>query len=77
MLDRLMCISGYYIAIQRSLDKELLTERKFSNVVDCYAVAMRKDSGDNIPSGSESSFGFDPAHFVANYSIINITRRTS
>ena len=42
MLDRLMCISGYYIAIQRSLDKELPTERKFGNFVDCYAVAVKK-----------------------------------
>ena len=37
-----MCISGYCIAIQRSLDKELATEREFRNFVDCYAVAVKK-----------------------------------
>ena len=33
MLDRLMCISGYYIAIQRNLDKELPTEREFGKLM--------------------------------------------
>ena len=50
MLDILMCISGYCIAIQRSLDKELPTEREFGNFVDHYAVAVKKDSTDNVPS---------------------------
>ena len=77
MLDRLMCISGYYIAIQRSLDKELPTEREFGNFVDRYAVPVKKDSSNNAPSGFASSFGSDPAHFVANYSSINIAQRTS
>ena len=42
MLDRLICISGYYIAIQRSLDKELPTKREFGSFVDHYAVAVKK-----------------------------------
>ena len=65
---KLMCISGYYIAIQRSLDKELPSEREFVNFVDRYAVVVKKDSSDNVPSGFESSFGSNPAHFIANYS---------
>ena len=32
------------------------TERKFSNCVDNYTVAMKKDSGDYVPSGFENSF---------------------
>ena len=45
------------------------TETEFSNVVDRYTIAMRKDSSDNFPSGFESSFGSDPTHFVAKYSL--------
>ena len=67
-----MCNSGYYIALQRSLDKELPTEREFGNFVNRYTVAVKKDSSDNVPSGFDSSFGSDPAHFVAKYSSINI-----
>ena len=52
------------------------TEREFSNVVDCYVVAMREDPSDNVLSEFESSFGSDPAHFVAKYSSINIVWRT-
>lgn len=38
---------------------------------------MKKDSGDDVPSGFQSSFERNPAHFVVKYSSINIARRTS
>ena len=47
--------------------KELATEREFSNFVDCYAVAIKKDSIDYVPSGFENSFRSDPACYVAKY----------
>ena len=31
--------------------KELPTEREFGNFVDCYAVAVKEDSSDYVPSG--------------------------
>ena len=48
--------------------KELPTEREFGNFVDCYAVAVKKDSNDYVPSGFENSFRSDHALFIAKYS---------
>ena len=36
-----------------------------------------EDSGDDVPSGFESSFESNPARFVVKYSSMNIARRTS
>ena len=44
------------------------TEREFCNFVDCYAVAVKKDSSGYVPSGFENSFRSDHARFVAKYS---------
>ena len=51
--------------------KELPTVREFGNFVDCYAVAVKKDSSDNDPSGFKSLFESDPAHFVVKHSSIS------
>ena len=64
----------FHIAyIWRSLDcsfsKELPSEIEFSNVVDCYTVAMKKDSSDNIPSG------FEVARFLVKYSSLDINTK--
>ena len=48
--------------------KELPTEREFGNFVDYYAVAVKKDSSDYVPSGFKYSFRSDHAHFIAKYS---------
>ena len=48
--------------------KELPTERAFGSFVDRYAVAMKKDSSDYVPSSFENSFRSDHASFVAKYS---------
>ena len=48
--------------------EELPTEREFGNFVDCYAVAVKKDSSDYVPSGFENSFRSDHACYVAKYS---------
>ena len=34
--------------------EELLTEREFSNFIDCYAMAVKKDSSGYVPSGFET-----------------------
>ena len=49
-------------------DEELLTEREFGNFIDLYAVAVKKDSSDCVPSGFENLFRSDHARFVAKYS---------
>ena len=60
--------------------KELPIEREFSNFVDCYTVAVKKDFSNYVPSGFENSFRSDHARFVAkmlqNISNINIAQRT-
>ena len=47
-------------------------EREFGNFVDyyldCYAVAMKKDSSGYVPSGFENLFRSDHVRFVAKYS---------
>ena len=48
--------------------KELPTEREFGNFVDHYAVAVKKDSSDYVPSGFENSFRSYSARYVAKYS---------
>ena len=49
-----------------SFGKELPSEREFSNVADCYAVVMKKDSSDNVPSR------FGAARFLVKYSSLDI-----
>ena len=39
----------------------LPTEREFGNFVDHYAVAVKNDSSDDVPSRYENSFRSDPA----------------
>ena len=48
--------------------KELPTEREFSNFIDHYAVAVKKDSRAYVPSGFENLFRSDHARFVTKYS---------
>ena len=48
--------------------KELPIEREFGNVVDHYAVAVKKDSSDDVPSRFENSFRNDPVCYVVKYS---------
>ena len=48
--------------------EELLTEREFVNFVDCYAVAMKKDSSYYVPSGFEYLLESDHARFIEKYS---------
>ena len=43
-----MCISGYYM-FGLHFGKEFATKREFSNFADHYAVAMKKDSSDDVP----------------------------
>ena len=52
----------YCILVKNYLLKE------FGNFVNRYAVAMKKDSSDYVPSGFENSFRRDHACFVAKYS---------
>ena len=54
--------------------EELPIEREFSNFVDRYTVAVKKDSRDYVPQGFENSFRNDHACFLAS---INIAQRTS
>ena len=49
-------------------DKELPTEREFVNFVDCYAVAMKKDSSYYVPSRFEYLLESDHACSVEKYS---------
>ena len=65
-----MCITGCYIYKKLGLHfgEELPTEREFGNFVDCYAVAVKKDSSVYVPLGFENSFRSDLARYVAKYS---------
>ena len=70
-----MCVSAvttYTKKFGLNFAKELPTKREFSNFVDHYAVAMKKDSSDYAPSGFQNSFGNDPACFVVKYSSITL-----
>ena len=51
-----LVVAAYPYRFVLHFGKELPTERKFSNCVDNYTVAMKKDSGDYVPSGFENSF---------------------
>ena len=48
--------------------EQLPTEREFSNFVDRYAIAVKEDSSDDVPSGFKNLFRSDPACFIAKYS---------
>ena len=41
-------VTTYTKRLRLHFDKELPTEREFSDFVDHYTVAMKKDSGDNV-----------------------------
>ena len=45
----------------------VITEREFGNFIDCYAVAVKKDSDGYVPSGFENLFRSDHVRFVAKY----------
>ena len=68
-----LVVAMYVYRFVLHFGKELPTEREFGNFVDRYAVAMKKDSSDYVPSGFENSFRSDPACFIAS---INIAQRT-
>ena len=44
------CIRGYHVykEVWTAVFGELYTEREISNVIDCYAVAVKKDSGETV-----------------------------
>ena len=63
-----LVVATYAKKLGLHFGKELLTEREFGNFVDCYTVAVMKDSTDYVPSGFENSFRSDPACYVAKYS---------
>ena len=45
------CTRGYHVYKEvwtAVFGEELYTEREFSNVVDCYAVTVMKDSGETV-----------------------------
>ena len=48
--------------------EELPSEGEFDNFVDHYAVAVKNDSSDDVPSGFENSLRSDPACYVMKYS---------
>ena len=46
-----LVIATYAKKLGLHFGEELPTEREFGNFVDHYAVAMKKDSSDYVPSG--------------------------
>ena len=63
-----MVIATYEKKIALHFGGELPTEREFGIFVDHYAVAVKNDSSDDVPSRFENSFRSDPACYVAKYS---------
>ena len=75
----ILVVATYVKRFVLHFGKELPIEREFSNFVDRYTVAVKKDSRDYVPSSFESSFRDDYARFLAKYSkykhyIKNLTR---
>ena len=48
--------------------KELPVEREFGNFIDHYAVAVKNESSDDVPSRFENAFRSDPACYIVKYS---------
>ena len=69
-------VATYEKKLGMHFGKELPTEREFGNFVDNYAVAVKNDSSDDIPSRFENSFRSDPACCVAKYSKYKHCTRT-
>ena len=69
---------SWLLHIKSSLDCILAKNYTFGNFVDCYAVAVKKDSSDYAPSRFKSSFGSDPTrkYFKYNYCTKNLTRNS-
>ena len=63
-----LVVATYAYKFVLHFGKELHTEREFGNFVDHYAVAVKKNLSDYVPSGFENWFRSDPACFVAKYS---------
>ena len=63
-----LVIATYEKKLGLYFGKELPTEREFDNFVDHYAVAMKNDSSDNVPSRFKNSFTSDPDCYLAKYS---------
>ena len=59
-----LVIATYEKKLGLYFGEELPTERAFSNFVHHYAVAVKNDSSDDVPSGFENSFRSDPACYV-------------
>ena len=65
-----MCIGDCYIWKEdlTAFCEELSTEREFGNFVDHYAVIVKNDSSDDVPSRFENPLRSDPACYVVKYS---------
>ena len=64
-----MVITYTYKKFGLHVCEEFPTEIKFCNSIDDYAVAMMKDSGDNVTLEFQSSLGSDPACFTVNIQV--------
>ena len=60
-------IATYEKKLGLHFGKELPTEREFGNFVDHYAVAMKNDSSDDVPTRFENLLRSDPPCYVAKY----------
>ena len=63
-----LVVATYAKKLGLHFGEELPTEREFGNFVDCYTVAVKKDSSDYVPSGFKNSFRSDSTCYIAKYS---------
>ena len=63
-----LVIATYEKKLGLHFGEELPSERELGNFVDHYAVAVKNDSSDDVPSRFENSFKSDPACYIAKYS---------
>ena len=63
-----LVVATYEKKLGLHFGEELFTEREFGNFVDHYAVAVKSDSSDDVPSRFENLFRSDPACYIVKYS---------